>query len=243
LYGKRLRQPIGGEFGLAPKLVQRLTKEDVWETDVARFGIDIWMTTIAVCEGFKVCETALGTKLHDPKDPSAHLGPMFRQVVGTLFAMMPRYEKSWRTVNSSDAVPLLGDVPAAEPEQVNVALEALVRRYRDGLLHFGGVWKQVVQPESFEELTQLGTVAPEAIDFPVDLWVRTVYDFAVQFQRWAGDRHQLVEMLIPIYYARVASFVNQARNLSSAEAERLVEVQAERFEALKPYFIERWDAK
>lgn len=242
LYGKRLRQPIGGEFGISAKLLQFFTKEDVWETDVARFGIDIWMTTIAVCEGFKICETALGAKVHDPKDPSAHLGPMFRQVVGTLFAMMKRYEPVWRKVVSSESVPLIGDIPPVEPDPVEVSLEGLSARFHEGLEHFGPIWRKVIGDASFAELVTIARAAPEQIDVPVDLWVRIVYDFAVAYQRWSGDRHQLVEMMIPIYFARVAAFFNQAKTLSSGEAEKIIEHQAQRFEELKGHFLARWDA-
>ena len=50
--------------------------------DISTFGIDIWMTTSAITGGFAVCQTRLGAKIHDPKDPGSDLGPMFRQVVG-----------------------------------------------------------------------------------------------------------------------------------------------------------------
>jgi len=69
LYGKRIRQPIGGDFGFSGRLASFYLTKDVWETDVARFGIDIWMTTTAVANAFKVCQAFLGAKIHDAKDP------------------------------------------------------------------------------------------------------------------------------------------------------------------------------
>jgi hypothetical protein len=242
LYGRRLKQPIGGDFGLSPRVLQALTKEDVWETDVARFGVDIWMTTIAICGGFKVAETPLGAKIHDPKDPAASLGPMFRQVVGTLFRMMKSYEAVWKSVQGSQEVPLLGEVPSVEPEPVEISVENLTKRFSLGLEHFGAVWKQVIGAKKFEQLTEIAKQAPDKLEFPVDLWVTTVYDFAVAYQRWQGDRDQLVEMLVPIYFARVAGFVNQSRDLSTADAEKIFDAQAKRFEELKPYLLEKWDA-
>jgi len=41
LYGVRIRQPIGGDFGISKRLVRRYLEEDVWESDIARFGVDI----------------------------------------------------------------------------------------------------------------------------------------------------------------------------------------------------------
>ncbi len=241
LYGKRLRQPIGGDFGLSPRLMTALCREDVWETDVAKFGIDIWMTTVALCEGFKVCETYLGSKVHDPKDPAASLAPMFRQVVGTIFEMMKRYQEVWKRVRGSEPVPLAGEVQDVEPESVSVSLESLQRRFQEGLRHFGPVWKEILGPERYETLSSLASVPPERLAFPVELWVHIVYDFAAAYARWHGDRGALLEMLIPIYFARVGGFVNQTRDMSTAQADEVVDQQAMLFEQRKPYLLERWN--
>lgn len=87
LYGIRVRQPIGGDFGVSAKLVRAYMVEKYWDNEnVLNFGIDIWMTIIAIARRFNVCQTFLGApKIHKPKDPGAHLGSMFMQVVGTLF--------------------------------------------------------------------------------------------------------------------------------------------------------------
>ena len=45
LYGKRIRQPIGGDFGFSGRLAEHYLDQHVWESDVARFGVDSWMTT------------------------------------------------------------------------------------------------------------------------------------------------------------------------------------------------------
>ncbi|HEY7515070.1 MAG TPA: glycosyltransferase, partial [Vicinamibacteria bacterium] len=66
LYGKDVRQPIGGDFGFSGRLAEHYQSKPVWETDVARFGIDIWMTTTALAEGFRTCQAFLGAKIHDP---------------------------------------------------------------------------------------------------------------------------------------------------------------------------------
>ena len=51
LYGKRIRQPIGGDFAISRDVAKFYAEQDVWLTDVARFGIDIWMTTSAITQG------------------------------------------------------------------------------------------------------------------------------------------------------------------------------------------------
>ena len=84
-----------------------LTK-DVWETDVAKYGIDIWMTTSAMANDFKICQAFLGAKIHDAKDPGADLSAMLYQVVGATFDLMDTYPDTWKTVQGSVAVPTYG---------------------------------------------------------------------------------------------------------------------------------------
>jgi glycosyltransferase involved in cell wall biosynthesis len=70
LYGLRVRQPIGGDFGFSGKLARAYLTERLWNDKIANFGIDIWMTTIAIARGFNVCQAFLGApKVHKAKDP------------------------------------------------------------------------------------------------------------------------------------------------------------------------------
>src|SRR5688572_2435568 len=71
LYGYRIRQPIGGDFGLSGDLVRRLVVADGWDEEVSRFGIDIWLTTAALTGGFAISQARLGAKIHDARDPAA----------------------------------------------------------------------------------------------------------------------------------------------------------------------------
>src|SRR3989337_2720274 len=64
LYGRRVRQPIGGEFGFSGKMAEFYVSQDVWESHVARLGVDIWMTTEAIANDFKVCQTFLQAQIH-----------------------------------------------------------------------------------------------------------------------------------------------------------------------------------
>ena len=98
LYGKRVRQPIGGDFGFSGRLAKFYLTKDVWETDVARYGIDIWMTTTAFAKISSTAQAFLGAKIHDPKDPGADLSAMLYQVVNAAFDLMETYKDVWKQV-------------------------------------------------------------------------------------------------------------------------------------------------
>lgn len=243
LYGKRIRQPIGGDFALSREVAKFYTEQDVWETDIARFGIDIWMTTNAITQGFQICQSNLGVKIHDAKDPSAHLGPMFRQVIWTTFFLMERYESFWKEVKGSEALETFGHEGYVEPEPVKVDLVGLVERFKVGYQQFSALWKELFPKRCYKEIRKAALMDPKEFNFSTDTWIKILYELAATFHVWPVNRYKLVDLVTPLYYARVASFVRQSLDMSSKEAEALVEEQALMFEEHKNYLIAIWDKK
>jgi hypothetical protein len=86
------------------------------------------------------------------------------------------------------------------------------------------------------------SVEDVAFHFPDDLWARIVQDLALVARDATVELDRLVSALVPIYFGRVASLVIEARELSTAQAETLVERQAQAFELAKPDLVERWRA-
>ena len=242
LYGRRIRQPIGGEFAFSRDLAEAYLKEDVWDTDISKFGIDIFMTTNAITQGFRIAQARLGAKIHDAKDPGFVLGPMFKQVVGTLFSLMERYERIWMNVKGSEPVETFGVQEYQEPEAVEVNLKNLVREFRVGFQQFRTIWEDILCPDCFREIGKAADMPVEEMRIPMITWVQTLYDIAATFHLWELNRKKLLQLMTPLYLGRVASFVNETRDLDSRQAEELVEEQAQAFEARKDYLIERWQA-
>ncbi|MEJ5357117.1 MAG: glycosyltransferase family 2 protein [Desulfobacterales bacterium] len=243
LYGKRIRQPIGGDFAISREVARFYIDQDVWLTDVARFGIDIWMTTTAVTQGFRICQSNLGVKIHDVKDPGQHLGPMFRQVLSALFSLMERYESHWRRVRGSEPVPTFDFAASVEPEPVKVNVDLLVESFKTGYQQFSPLWREIFDPQSFRQITAAACSPVEDFHLPTEAWVRILYEIAATFRSWTANRGKLLDLLTPLYFARVASFVRESWNLSSQEAEGLVEEQALLFEKQKDDLVRLWEEK
>ena len=242
LYGHKIRQPIGGDFGISARLVGHYLAEDIWETDIARFGIDIWLTTLALVSGFKVCQTRLGVKIHGEKDPAADLGPMFRQVVGTIFTLMEFYKEEWKHTAEAKEVAFYGDVPGGEPPQMEIDKAALIEYFKLGYANFSSLWKEQIGEEAFGVITTLAAHKEgEPFQMPTQTWVRIVYRYAILFHNTQRQRFKILDTLIPLYYARVASIVEELAEKSSAEAETFYEEQAKVFEREKHILIEGWN--
>lgn len=243
LYGLRLRQPIGGDFAFSGRLAAHYIEQDVWETDVARYGIDIWMTTHAITSGMKLCQSNLGVKIHDAKDPAEALGPMFRQVVHTLFVLMEQFESKWKSVRGSSSLPMFGLSSSVEPEPVAVDLERLVREYKAGFRQFKGLYRDLFSPECFEELRRCAALPTRKFTISVETWAKVLFETAATFHNWTSNRAKLLGLVTPLYLGRVASFINSTRDMTTAQAERVVEEQAQLFEDQKDYLIRVWDEK
>jgi hypothetical protein len=240
LYGQRVRQPIGGEFGFSGALAAHYLDQHVWDSEVARFGIDIWMTTEAIASGAQVCQSFLGAKIHNPKDPAADLSAMLTQVMGALFALMEQHEGIWSSGKGSQPVPLFGFPYEVGVEPVHVNVERMVSHYRQGLRDLEPIWRQILTDDTFTQLRDLQGTSSVDCRVPDDLWVQVVYDAATSYRKKMMPRDHLLKALTPLYLGRTASFAYVTQGLTSTEAEQKIEALCQTFERMKPYLVERW---
>lgn len=232
LYGLRIRQPIGGDFCVSGDVARGYAESPDWSGHVTRFGVDIWMTTSALAEERRVCQTILGAKVHDPKEPGADLAPMFREVVGTLFDLAIRHHDRWASVESAVAPPTFGFLSTFGAEPVDVSVELLRRGFSEGKERWEPLWRRV--------LSEVGAAAASSGEMDAAGWVTVLYDHLAAFAAGAEKRNDLVDSLIPLYFARTAHFVEQTRSGPPAEAELLIEALVDEAVARKPHLVERW---
>lgn len=241
LYGLRVRQPIGGDFGISNHLVARYLERNDWESDVARYGIDIWMTTIAITEGFRICQSFLGAKLHDAKDPGSDLSAMLQQVVGSVFRLMEEYDRVWQTRQGSRDVDLFGFRFDVGLDPIDVNVERMLGMFSRACSDLRELWSIAMHPDTFREVIALSATATrEQFRLSDELWVRIVYDFACAHKRHLLERGHLLRSLTPLYLARVASFVLETQTLFSAEVEEKIENLCRVYEEMKPYLVANW---
>jgi glucosylglycerate synthase len=241
LYGQRVRQPIGGDFGFSGRLAEHYLTHEVWHSDVARFGIDIWMITTAITGGYKICQSFLGAKIHDAKDPGVDLSAMLTQVVSSVFSLMETHHDDWVKVRGSQDVPLFGFEYTVGLEPIQVNVERMIDKFHAGVDELSSIWEEVLNEETRHEINQLRALNTERFYLPTNLWVRAIYDFATAWQKKVIHREHLLKSLTPLYLARVASFVRETADADAKTVEKLLEKLCLKFEEFKPYLIERWE--
>lgn len=221
---RNLRQPIGGDFSFSRKAVDFYLKENVWESDVAKFGIDIFLTSNALINNFEVKQVFLGTKIHDAKEP-VYLKDMFKEVVGTLFEILNNSRKDWVGREIVENVEIVGKLARAEIEGFEVNSEKMLESFLFGKKWFEKDWKQILSGENYSEI--IGMQKPSIDE---RLWCRIVYDFITA---------KKVEPLVPLWSGRNYTFVEETADLTQDEAEDRIARQAKIFYRERDYLIKK----
>ncbi|QLJ52731.1 MAG: hypothetical protein Sv326_0556 [Candidatus Fermentimicrarchaeum limneticum] len=232
IYGvlcRNIRQPIGGDFAFNRAMVEFWLGRTSWENDIARFGIDIFMTSNAVLGNFKVKQVFLGEKIHDPRNPT-DLKPMFSQVVKTFFGIIASSKGEWFKLKEVGEVEMVGSRGDVEPQAFEVDVERMREDFLKGRREMAGRWKSILDARTFSLIH--GMEEPEV---DAELWCDIVFDF-IAHSTGEGD---WMNALIPLWSARNYSFVKETESMSSLEAEQQILEQARIFFGKRERLIEK----
>lgn len=244
LYGRRVRQPVAGDFGFSDKLIDAFLNAPVWTEASEQFGIDVWMTTIAVNARIPICQSFMGApKSHRSKDPYAQLTVFFRQVMGTIFDLMITYADFWHQVKWSKPTALFGtDIQEMEtPLPAEINANRLHERFLKGFDDYSGTWQKVFDQTIFHKLQEIRNLGLQHFSLPAQTWARILFDAAVTYRNLqVSERTNFLDSLLPLYLGKVLSFVKRTERMSNQQAEEQIENECMVFEENKPYLISQW---
>ena len=211
LYGKRMRQPIGGDFGFSGRLARFYLNEDVWQTDVARYGIDIWMTTGAIANEFKVAQAFLGAK--DPRSQGPGRGPERHALPGGRIGVRSHVDLSRMSGNpygirtGSDLRVQVRGRPGTREGGRGPDAARLPGRHAQPEGHMDDRDRAAAISRNFASSQVLRTRTSR---FPTRLWTRIIYDYALAYHKKKISAEHLLKSLTPLYLGKTASFVLEA---------------------------------
>jgi hypothetical protein len=243
LYGRRVRQPVGGDVGFSGELARMYLESDAWSDSVAEFGIDIWMVTTAMRNRMAIIQAFMGkAKIHKVKDPIVDMEPVFRTIMATILQMMLLYENFWKDVKWSRPTAVfgagMGEVDLPPPVTVNT--EVLWQRFNDGLNQYGTEYEQFLGRQNINKLEEVAGLPADVFEFPTGLWAKILYDFAVAYRKGLFPLDELLSQLVPLYHGKTLSFVLETQAMNTQQVEEFIEDQCLQFEKTKPYLLERW---
>lgn len=239
LHGTRVRQPIGGDFGLSRELVDHVLAQP-WQPTTLQFGVDVFLTCRALFGGFRMAQTDLGAKIHKHSAPK--LGPMFSQVVQTLFEALLGAASDWLRPVSKRDLPLLGAKPRREPQGLPIDYKAIRETTLEHYAASASVLERHLAPVRVGRVAAM--IRSHVMHLPADLWCECAYDLFHAFAVVPVDmRPSIVEALKPLFFARVATFYKETLELDHGASEERIIEQAELFFDHRDGLLARFGAR
>lgn len=242
LLGKKIRQPIAGEFAFSGRLMEHWRTRE-WGRNVRQYGVDIFMTTQAILGDFPLALVGLGSKVHNPSSPK--LGKMFTQVVDTLFDSLLKSKERWnKDLIEVETPPVYGrtsSLPA--PQQLSIDYKDLKRQAVREFAAQQSLVLQIVPPERGRKIEEM--FRAHRFRLSSLMWMNLVYDFLGSYDR-APDRAgklKVIRALKPLYLARVVSFIRETLELDHTKSENKILRQAEVFRSHRHLLIQNLASK
>ncbi len=239
LYGLRIREVYSPEFGFSGHLGSQFLGQNAWNDGTGGAGVELRFTLAAITGRYLICQSFLGEKDRDERS-AADLVPVLRQTVGTLFSALESDFPVWSTVAGSQSPPTTGADHQMLLQPLRINRKRLREMFSTGVAELESVFQSILSPSTLAELQRIAGLGEEEFHYPAELWVRTVYEFAVSYQESVISRDHIVQALAPLFRGRVFTFLMENRNASADEVENNIEALCLEFERLKPYLLQLW---
>jgi hypothetical protein len=243
IFGLGPAQPMSGEFLLSARLVDHLLKRHDWDSEPARNSPELWMSFIAAAEHYRLAETAVGPSARLTSGPSVSRQARIGQIVGSLMALMERYEKSWLLPPAGMELDRFGNTATIARESAQQDGLGYLAHFVDAFPALKSEWKSLLDLPTFAEIEALQLALREG-DTDRCLgdaaWVRIVYQFAAAWKRRTLPRSQVVGLFTSLWMARAGSFLMKTQWREKADVEAELNRLSCFFVALRPELQRLW---
>lgn len=243
VYGRALREPAGPEVGFSGRLASSLLNTSNWAEEAVRFAPELWATTTAIANRYKICQSFFGPKPPASKRSTPSLVDSIRQIVGALFRFTEIHEPFWIARKEAEAVPSFGFGYTVSLEAVRVQRRQMLQTFHKGVAELDTIMGSILSPQTLAQLKAISASTDDHFTYPDELWVKTVYDFAAAYHHSVMNRDHLMQALAPLYQGRTSGFVAEKSKAEPRALDQRLEQLSHQYEQALPYFMERWAAK
>jgi glucosylglycerate synthase len=239
LYGLRIREAYSPEFAFSGSLGSQFLGQNVWSDGTEGAGVELRFTLAAIAGKYRICQSFLGEKIHIERR-AADLVPALRQTVGALFSALEPDFPVWSVIAGSEPAATIGADQEVLLEPLRVNRKRLREMFSTGVAELESVFQSILSPATVAELQRIARMGDEDFQYPAELWIKTVYEFAASYQKSVISRDHIIQALAPLFRGRVFTFLMENRSASADEVENNIEGLCLEFERLKPYLLEMW---
>jgi hypothetical protein len=204
--------------------------------------VDLWITDAALSGDFEKRQVRLGPREIAENRPHTSLKELFPQVVGAAFQMMEARADYWLSRSTCDDIPSvdgLPRVPAPAPTSSPTGT-ALLESFAGDVRNLGEILTKILTPATMHGLATASGAAEGHRRYPADLWAATVGEFLLAYHHGVMRRDHVIQALLPLYTARVGSFLEEQAHADQPAIDAALESLCERFEQIKGLLVDRW---
>jgi hypothetical protein len=186
------------------------------------FGIDTFLTTVALANDFKIQGGILDAKFHESTskyvEPKRHLLSMFHQVTETLFDLMKYYEKEWKNrtplpFHEAKRPRKLNRYKGPRPTAVSLDTD-LFRNAGQSVIEGNLSLLKKITGDYYPDLLNK---MDEGEHLDGDTWAETVVRAAALYKR--KKEFRIIEVLGGVWLGRYASFAETTKTMNLNVAE------------------------
>jgi glucosylglycerate synthase len=236
LYGKRVNNPMGPDFGVSQRLFQRMLAAKAGGNQLNSMAS---LAPTALCQNLQIIEVHFGSRVYPATDWS-NMSSVLADVLNPVFVDIERNAPFWQRIRVSVPVRAIGEPFPLDQDSAAVDTRAMVDSFQLGNRELQEIWSLVLPPSSLFELRKLSRLPVEQFRMPDELWVRIVYDFALAHRLRTISRDHLLRSMTPLYLGWVASYAHDLTLAGAMSPERRLERLSVAYEAGKSYLVSRW---
>lgn len=242
IFGQDIRELYTDQWGFSGRLASHCLEQNVWHEEAVRTRPEAWMGITALCSGYKCCQSFLGQKFATAVGGTDTVEAV-RETVGNLFWCMEVHQAHWLERAGSQPIPTLGEDHELLPGEPPASSGKTLDLFRQGVDELDPILASILTADTHSQIKAIAALECTKFCFPNDLWVTTVYEFALAYHRSVLSRDHLVQALVPLYRGRLYSFLLRHADASAQQMEADSEMLCQEFERQKPYLVERWKMK
>jgi len=244
IYGVKVREPVGGEFGFSGRLACHYMELDAWHEEFVRARTEIWLTTRAITDGFRLCQSFLGPKIRAPESSAQNIVATIQDTLGTLFRCMENQQSYWVSrTEPPQPVPVFGFEYSSGLEPRRINRKRMLAMFKNGVSQLTPILESILSAETLAKIQGISQQDEKHFRFPDELWVKTIYEFAASYHRSVINREHLLQALTPIYRGRIYSVVLESQRADAEQIEQRMEALSQEYEKLRPQLVGEWARK
>jgi glucosylglycerate synthase len=234
VYRVGLDEPLGAEFSCSGRFASECLDQDIWTQNAARFAIDLWMRTQAICAGLRLGQV---WRPAPSSGTTATLREAVKQIFLSIVVCLRAHQEYWTTDGEGQTVTTWGADPPPLPAAAAWDYVTLGRQAREDVANIRPLLEEVLEPPLIARLLDPTPAADPQHDD--EAWVRMVYAFLAATNRGSAVE-QLADMFVPVYLWRASTFMRHSEADTAEAVQGRLDALCGAFERLRPTLAAAW---